>query len=422
MAPGKIMNIQRTRLGLGPDQYGGNGGDRVADAGASSDLVAAAGNATTLLAPDGDAAVAPISAVDFRATRQAVTAAPAGGGTGRARGGLRYGVHRVLGRGGMGEVILAEDRDVGRRVAIKRVVSSDPGLEARFVDEVRMMAKLEHPNIASPYDVDEDADGRLFFTMRYVQGESLEAVIDRLRAGDRQTHIEFPLGRRLDIFEGLLIALAHAHSVGVLHRDIKPENVMLGPSREVVLTDWGISVGAGAHETTATPRARAGEVVGTLGYMSPEQARGDASIDARSDLYSAFVVLVELLTLAPYLPASDDVESALRHAATATPPGVFTAVWANTVGGQQPVPVEYRHYVVHGLANAREHRFTSAREALSALEGIRSGTIAIQCPVTLMKAAEVGLHRWLARGPMVRMAAVLAMVIGVVLVIGYLVS
>src|SRR5690606_12038648 len=141
----------------------------------------------------------------------------------------------------------------------------------------------------------------------------------------------------------------------------------LGPSREVILTDFGIAVSLLGQDESAEPRAREGEVIGTLAYMSPEQARGDESIDARSDIYSAFVLLFELLTLRAYLPPAQSTETALYNAAVAKPPSVFGREFSESLAGQPPVPQEFRHYLRHGLHNDRDARFLDAQEALSAL-------------------------------------------------------
>ncbi|MCA9707132.1 MAG: serine/threonine protein kinase, partial [Myxococcales bacterium] len=177
----------------------------------------------------------------------------------------RYSSQRRLGAGAMGEVELSEDHDIGRKVALKRLPAGNdsPALVARFVDEVRTMGSLDHPNITPIYDVGRDEDGRLFFTMKYVEGESLEALIERLKAGDPRTHAQFPIARRLDVFVGIVHALDYAHAQGILHRDIKPANVMVqggGPTTVAVLCDFGIARLLDADDERLTA---AGSLVGT---------------------------------------------------------------------------------------------------------------------------------------------------------------
>lgn len=376
------------------------------------------GSADTILSPDGgggsDFALAPTLAGDAGATNAQEaqkeklltilrsTVIP----TAKRDDGLlrletrdvpRYQATQVLGRGGMGEVLLAKDDDIGRTVAVKRTLSNSPELLARFADEIRFMGQLEHPNIAGVYDVDVDSEGRLFFTMRYVAGEALSDIIARLAQRDPATLARYPLARRIDIFIDIMSALAHAHEAGVMHRDVKPDNVMVGANGDVVLTDWGIARDLEAEleePTGATPapnvdeRPRAantgvGGVIGTPLYMSPEQAAGQA-VDARADIYSAFALLFELLTLRSYVDAEQSLAEMLAGSTTREPPGVYAPVYSEAPG-QPAVPAELRHFLIRGLRNNREERFASAAEAITYLSLLRSGQIPIKCPVTLIK-------------------------------------
>lgn len=314
----------------------------------------------------------------------------------------RYSVQRSLGAGAMGEVELGEDHDIGRPIALKRMATAQPSAAAvaRFVDEVRTMGALDHPNITPIYDVGRDERGRLFFTMKYVEGLSLEDLVAKLAEGDAATHAQFPLARRLDIFVAILNALEHAHAQNVLHRDIKPANVMLGVHGEVRLVDWGIARRdsttreAGANDVAERPDMTTdGALLGTPLYMSPEQARGDrAAIDARSDLYSAFVVLFELLTLRRYVSETSSVFATLEKVAEAEPFAADAAVWLHPT--QDPVPAELRHFVRHGLQRDPARRFQTAEEALLVLERIRSGDFAVQCPITALKVVQGRLGRF----------------------------
>lgn len=331
----------------------------------------------------------------------------------------RYRAQRVLGRGGMGEVLLAQDDDIGRPVAVKRVLSDTPELLARFADEIRIMGQLEHPNIAGVYDVDLDADGHLFFTMRYIAGEPLSDIIERLSEGDAATRAKYPLARRLDIFIDVMSALAHAHEVGVLHRDVKPDNIMIGANGDVVLADWGIARG---HQVEGADGAAKGEmgdriastsaggIVGTPLYMSPEQAAG-APVDARADLYSAFAVLFELLTLQTFVAPAPNLTAVLAAAQTREPPGVYSPIYAGMTG-HPPVPAELRHYLIRGLNNDKNARFRTATEALDTLAALRSGHIPISCPATLVKSTQGRTMRLMEKWPRATLA-----VIGAVLLI-----
>src|SRR5262249_26554491 len=161
----------------------------------------------------------------------------------------------------------------------------------RFVEEIRTIGRLEHPNIVPIHDVGVDERGDYYFVMKFVDGETLESIIDKLAAGDRAYHAKFGFERRVQIFLALLEAVRFAHTRGIVHRDIKPANVMVGAYGEVVLMDWGIAKslhGDSVPEETPRPLVHAsgsrrgtlfetqlGQLVGTPAYMSPEQARGE---------------------------------------------------------------------------------------------------------------------------------------------------
>jgi serine/threonine-protein kinase len=326
----------------------------------------------------------------------------------------RFETRRPLGQGGLGEVVAAVDQDIGREVAIKRLRSDvqGPAAVARFVDEIRTVGALEHPNIVPIHDVGVDDDGGLYFVMRCVQGETLETIIERLAAGDPVAHAHWTHERRVHVFRQLLDAVAFAHERGYVHRDIKPANVMVGRFGEVFLMDWGIAKPVGAPELPPVPSAvpsatgervtstHAGSVLGTPAYMSPEQARGEP-VDARSDVYSLCVLLHEFLGLRHYLEDCRTVEAVLdgvQHAHASSPTFI-----ANRY--QPPTPADLSWYVLKGLAKEPSRRYQTVREMIERLDARDDGVIPIQCPITFTKRTNREMVRLLDRYPVVVMAA-----------------
>ncbi len=216
-----------------------------------------------------------------------------------------------IGRGGMGRVLKASDPELGRTVAVKVLIDPSQVTDeqlARFASEARITSQLEHPNIVPVYDMGATADGLVFFVMKKVVGRSLREIIDALAAGDEESARIWTLRRLLTTFVAVCNGVAFANDRGVLHRDIKPDNIMLGQYGEVLLMDWGVArlIGAPAEPLQApqdtsfgsVPVTLDGVTVGTPGYMSPEQGKGDtATLDSPSDVFSLGAVLYELLTL-----------------------------------------------------------------------------------------------------------------------------
>jgi len=226
--------------------------------------------------------------------------------------GDRYQVGEVIGRGGMAEVHEGRDLRLGRRVAIKILrpdLAKDPAFQARFRREAQSAASLNHPNIVAVYDTGEDVltdpDGHTvvvpYIVMEYVDGMTLRQLL----ASGRRLLPE----RALEIAAGVLTALDYAHRHGIVHRDIKPANVMLTRTGDVKVMDFGIARAINEVGHTMTSAAT---VMGTAQYLSPEQARGEV-VDARSDLYSAGVLLYELLTGRPPFTGDSPVSIAYQH-------------------------------------------------------------------------------------------------------------
>jgi len=214
----------------------------------------------------------------------------------------RYELGEVHGEGGLGQVLLAFDRELQRTVALKRLRHPEPGAEARFVREARITARLEHPAIVPVHDVGRHPGGGPFYAMKFVSGRSLkDAIADASSLEERL--------RLLPSVLAVAEAMAYAHSRSVVHRDLKPSNVVLGEFGETVVIDWGLAKELG-HPDSDAPRAqtgapisdddltRVGDVLGTPAYMAPEQARGE-TVDARADVYALGAMLYHLLAGEP---------------------------------------------------------------------------------------------------------------------------
>lgn len=217
----------------------------------------------------------------------------------------------VVAMGGMGAIHEARQAAMGRKVAMKVMLreESESGLR-RFINEARVTGMLEHPNIVPVHELGVDPAGRVFYTMKFVNGTTLAEVLAGLHLGTEEAVKKYPLSFLLTVFQKVCDAIAFAHSRGVHHRDLKPENVMIGDFGEVLVMDWGLSKETGfasdaedvAQSVTITAngelRTLDGSVLGTPAYMSPEQARGEiGSVDERSDIYSLGVILHEILYL-----------------------------------------------------------------------------------------------------------------------------
>ena len=244
----------------------------------------------------------------------------------------RYRVGDLLGEGGMGEVRTCRDRRVGREIAMKvvrPVHGGDQAMRERFLREARVQGQLEHPCIVPVYDIGLGADGATYFTMKRVRGHTLESILDALRAGDEEARKRWSRRRILADLSTVCGAVAYAHARGVVHRDLKPANVMLGDFGEVYVLDWGIARLVDDPAADPSDRVQApispdrktaqGAIVGTPGYMAPEQLTAVADLDGRADVYALGAILYEVLTLKA-LHAGDTVEALMASTLSAPPP------------------------------------------------------------------------------------------------------
>jgi serine/threonine protein kinase len=206
----------------------------------------------------------------------------------------RYELLGEIGRGGMGTVYAGRDKQLDRRVALKVLNIQDPGGQAaeRMAEEARVLARLEHPGIVPVHDLGTLPDGRIFYAMKLVEGTRLDAY----------AKTSATLNERLRVFSRICETVAFAHSHGIIHRDLKPENIMVAQFGEVLVLDWGVAkiVGIDREHSSASSGARShtasGTVIGTPGYMAPEQSSGAVDhVDARSDVFSLGMTLEALV-------------------------------------------------------------------------------------------------------------------------------
>jgi serine/threonine protein kinase/Leucine-rich repeat (LRR) protein len=280
-----------------------------------------------------------------------------GATTMQVEGGSKYEVRRLVAKGGMGVVYEASDINCDRTVALKVLMTDEKHEKEnkrRFVSEAQITSRLEHPNIVPIHELGKDLDGNVFYSMKYVRGVTLGDVLNDIRRGRAEVIEQYPLGRLLTIFQKTCDAVAFAHSNGVVHRDLKPGNVMIGKYGEVLVLDWGLArlIAPSARDTVAgdvdkdpapevvsakppkielqgqieerildTIRVEtagtglktiSGTVLGTPGFMAPEQVRKDGIIDSRTDIYELGAILYSILTLRAPIRERRNIPELLR--------------------------------------------------------------------------------------------------------------
>jgi len=251
-----------------------------------------------------------------------------------------YRIIEKIGAGGMGEVYLAEDTQLSRNVALKFLpphLCQDAECRARFTREAQAAAKLDHPNIVSVFEVGE-FQGRPFFSMQHVEGQSLKEVLSGKA---------LPLERIVEIGIQVCEGLQAAHENGITHRDIKPSNILIDSHGRARIVDFGLASVMGSDHLTKT-----GSTLGTVGYMSPEQVRGE-QVDHRTDLFSFGVVLYEMITGHP--PFKADSEAATLHAITNTKPELLARF-------RREVPPEFQTVIDKSLEKNVATRYQHADE------------------------------------------------------------
>jgi serine/threonine-protein kinase len=296
-------------------------------------------------------------------------------------GDARYEIVERIGRGGMGVIDVALDREIGRKVALKSLRPEAAASEIkreRFLQEARLTGRLEHPNIIPVYDIGRGGDGSAYFAMKLVRGVTLRDVLRSLAAHEPKAEAEYGRVNLLLSFQKMCQGMAYAHSRGVVHRDLKPENIMLGDYGEVLVMDWGIAKvlaspdGAKnkglAPDTISSLRrgpgeqhTRPGAVLGSVRFMAPEQAMGRIDeIDCRSDVYSLGAILYEILTLEPPFdgPNARDILMKVREG-TLVPPRKRTP--------ERDIPQMLEAVVLRAMAREKDGRYANAQELSRAL-------------------------------------------------------
>jgi tRNA A-37 threonylcarbamoyl transferase component Bud32 len=292
----------------------------------------------------------------------------------------RYTLGALLGQGGMGEVVLAFDEQIGREVAVKRIRSERPSGEelSRFVREARVQGRLQHPAVVPVHDLAFDRGGKPYFVMKRLSGTTMQAMLDELRAGKDKD----PAGTRrrlLRAFADVCLAIEFAHEQGIVHRDLKPANIMLGDFGEVYILDWGVArafndvedsgvnpvkVPAAMHDGLSldsdSGQTQAGTVLGTPGYMAPEQLAGERA-DPPADIYALGCILYEIASGQPL------------HAGRRSVTSILTPIEARPSRVRPDSPPELDTICERATKLEPKERFSSARAMGDAVQAYLDG-------------------------------------------------
>ncbi len=300
--------------------------------------------------------------------------------------GDQYRVEAQIGEGGMATIYKVSHMGLKRPAVMKVIrtrIMNDPDLLARFIEEARITSQLEHPNIIPVNDIGVLNNERIFFTMKFIEGEELEQILRRLRSDDDAYTAKYNLFALLSIFRKICDACAFAHSKGILHRDIKPDNIMVGSYGEVLLMDWGVASrenqasnladdddeNSVSSSLTAIESLDADDefIRATPAYMSPEQARGDAHrIDRRTDVFLLGATLYALATLnEPY--AGDSINEILDYAQNCNyiPP--------EQRAPEREIPEDLCKIINRAMSLAAEDRYQSVAELCVDIDALLKG-------------------------------------------------
>lgn len=288
------------------------------------------------------------------------------------RVGTRYRHLREIARGGMGSIRLVHDRDLDRQVVMKMLTPElleQPAFQELVVKEARSAGKLSHPNIVPVLDLGVNDAGELYFTMPYVIGDTLAEVIGQLSSGEPSAHAKFGFVQRLHIIQKICEAVSHAHSYAILHRDLKPSNVMIGPHGEVLVLDWGLAL------SLTMDQPETGRIVGTPGFMAPEQARGENDkLSAATDVYGIGGIMYALFALQPpYVDMGDTGEPLTLQRSS---PPLAEVVRPE---GQTPVPREISVIIERALDKDPARRFARVEDLSRAIDAYLEGQAPVVC-------------------------------------------
>lgn len=320
-------------------------------------------------------------------------------------GSLKYTDFMPLTEGGTAELQACLDKNLHRTVVYKTLHEhlQDSDLEvARFLREARVTAMIPHPGTVPVYELGRDRSGALFFTMKKLEGQDLRSILLSISAKDKPVIEKFPLARLVDVLIQACQTVSYAHKNGVIHRDVKPANILVGAFGEVTVLDWGLAKVRGEQASAGVEEAvvkeatgkkavsleltQPGKRYGTPLYMSPEQARGDGSLDERTDVYNLGSVLYEMLT-AKNLVWGNDVQEVLAQVLDRPTPVPSEAA------PERAIPPELEAICLKALQKDPKDRYSSVSALIQDLSAYRTGQ-----PISVYRAtAVVRLMRWRTR-------------------------
>jgi len=304
--------------------------------------------------------------------------------------GMRYAYQSELGRGGQGTIISAFDRDIGRTVALKILredASKSMNLLERFLGEAQVTGQLEHPNIVPVHDLGRLPNGTVYYTMKRVEGRSLDQVLRGIRKADPEIAARYTRIKLLSILQQVCLGMEYAHARGSIHRDLKPANIMLGDFGEVLILDWGLAKVVGQRGESVAPemesdrdlapielsdgaqlKTRDGYVQGTPPFMAPEQAKNERDrIGPWSDVYALGGILYQILTQKLHFHGKNPRDVMIRCVEEDPIPPMERAP-------QLHVPEELNDICMRALVRDPEERYRSARALSEEIEGFLEGT------------------------------------------------